>query len=108
MPAGGFLLRTDMDAQPIREETGLDYASEVTAANRERKRVAVVHACRHDMRVAWLMGASALFQPGKETAEGRINELPVDHSPLFAPVIHPTLQTGIEAMAVGALAWLAK
>ena len=39
---------------------------------------------------------------------GRINELPVNHSPLFAPVIHPTLQTGIEAMVAGALAWLAK
>lgn len=42
------------------------------------------------------------------TPAGRINDLPVNHSPLFAPVIHPTLQTGIEAMVAGALAWLAK
>jgi len=38
----------------------------------------------------------------------RSHDLPVNHSPLFAPVIHPTLQTGIEAMVAGALAWLAK
>ena len=44
----------------------------------------------------------------KAKAAGRINDLPVNHSPLFAPVIHPTLQTGIEAMVAGALAWLAK
>ena len=43
----------------------------------------------------------------KAKAEGRLNALPVNHSPLFAPVIHPTLQTGVEAMVVGALAWLA-
>jgi hippurate hydrolase len=44
----------------------------------------------------------------KAKAAGRVNDLPVNHSPLFAPVIHPTLQTGVEAMVVGALAWLAK
>jgi metal-dependent amidase/aminoacylase/carboxypeptidase family protein len=44
----------------------------------------------------------------KAKAAGRINELPVNHSPFFAPVINPTLQTGIEAMVAGALAWLAK
>ena len=35
-----------------------------------------------------------------------LNELPVNHSPKFAPVIHPTLRTGVEALVVGALAWL--
>lgn len=44
----------------------------------------------------------------KAKAAGRINDLPVNHSPLFAPVIHPTLLTGIEAMVAGALAWLSK
>jgi hippurate hydrolase len=36
----------------------------------------------------------------------RINELPVNHSPKFAPVLHPTLQTGVEALVVVARAWL--
>ncbi len=39
--------------------------------------------------------------------QGKLNELPVNHSPKFAPVLHPTLETGVEAMVVGALAWLA-
>src|SRR6201986_3756528 len=39
-------------------------------------------------------------------AAGKLNELPVNHSPKFAPVLHPTMQTGVEALVVGALAWL--
>ena len=79
------MLRADMDALPIREETGLDYASEVTAEDAEGKCVPVAHSCGHDMHVAWLMGAASLFsqardawrgtlmavfQPGEETAQG--------------------------------------
>jgi len=40
-------------------------------------------------------------------AAGKVNDLPVNHSPKFAPVLHPTLETGVEALVVGALAWLA-
>ena len=42
----------------------------------------------------------------KAKAAGKLNELPVNHSPQFAPVLHPTLETGVEALVVGALAWL--
>ncbi|WP_324749787.1 M20 family metallopeptidase [Sphingomonas sp. LY54] len=79
------LLRADMDALPIQEATGLDYASKVTAEDADKACVPVSHVCGHDMHVAWLMGATALlsrrreawsgtlmavFQPGEETAEG--------------------------------------
>lgn len=79
------MLRADMDALPIQEATGLAYASTATAADPSGKTVPVAHACGHDMHVAWLMGASALFartrdawkgtlivlfQPGEETAQG--------------------------------------
>ncbi len=79
------LLRADMDALPILEVTGLDYASKVTAEDGAQAGVPVSHACGHDMHVAWLMGATtllsrrreawsgtlmAVFQPGEETAEG--------------------------------------
>jgi hypothetical protein len=40
------------------------------------------------------------------SAHMRLNELPVNHSPHFAPVLHPTMETGVEALVVGALAWL--
>ncbi|WP_159982079.1 MULTISPECIES: M20 family metallopeptidase [unclassified Novosphingobium] len=79
------MLRADMDALPVQEATGLDYASTVSATDPTGKTVPVAHACGHDMHVAWLMGASALFartrdawrgtlivlfQPGEETAQG--------------------------------------
>jgi hippurate hydrolase len=58
--------------------------------------------------VYWFVGGTDPDIYAKAKAAGRINDLPVNHSPLFAPVIDPTLRTGIEAMVAGALAWLAK
>jgi amidohydrolase len=58
--------------------------------------------------VYWFVGGTDPDVYARAKAAGRINDLPVNHSPQFAPVIHPTLQTGIEAMVVGAQAWLAK
>jgi hypothetical protein len=37
---------------------------------------------------------------------GRIAELPINHNPRFAPILHPTLETGIETLVVAACAWL--
>ena len=74
------MLRADMDALPVQEQTGLDYASETDG---------VMHACGHDMHVAWLAGAAtelsaarddwhgtllAVFQPAEETAAGAHRE----------------------------------
>src|SRR3954463_13482731 len=79
------MLRADMDALPVREATGLPYASQVKMQDREGNTVPVGHMCGHDMHVAWLAGAAALFaqareawrgtliaffHPGEETAEG--------------------------------------
>ena len=79
------MLRADMDALPIREASGVPYASTISAKDAAGETVPVAHACGHDMHVAWLMGASALFartrdawrgtlmvifQPGEETAQG--------------------------------------
>jgi hippurate hydrolase len=41
----------------------------------------------------------------KPRKAGRLNELPVNHSPRFAPVIHPTLRTGVETLVVAAQVW---
>jgi hippurate hydrolase len=44
----------------------------------------------------------------KAEAAGRVDQdIPVNHSPLFAPVIQPTLDTGTKALVAAALAWLA-
>src|SRR5512137_1043521 len=44
-----LLLRGDMDALPVREETGLGYASTVSALTPEGETVPVMHACGHDI-----------------------------------------------------------
>lgn len=56
--------------------------------------------------VFWFVGGTDPDLYAKTKAAGRLNELPVNHSPLFAPVIHPTLRTGVEALVVAAQAWL--
>ena len=60
----------------------------------------------HVPSVFWFVGGTDPATYAKAKEAGLVNELPVNHSPLFAPVVHPTLRTGIEALVVGALAWL--
>jgi amidohydrolase len=52
------LIRADMDALPVREDTGLDYASTATATDADGKVVPVMHACGHDLHVTCLLGAA--------------------------------------------------
>ena len=56
--------------------------------------------------VFWFVGGNDPKTYAEAKAAGKLNELPVNHSPQFAPVLHPTLETGVEALVVGALAWL--
>jgi hippurate hydrolase len=60
----------------------------------------------HVPSVFWFVGGTDPKIYAKAREENRINELPVNHSPKFAPVLHPTLRTGIEALVVAARAWL--
>ncbi|WP_444679214.1 M20/M25/M40 family metallo-hydrolase [Halomonas sp. E19] len=55
------LLRGDMDALPIEEQTGLDYASRVTAMGVDGKPVPVMHACGHDLHSSCAVGAGAVL-----------------------------------------------
>ena len=48
-----------------------------------------------------------MVKNAKAKADGRLGELPTNHNPRFAPVIHPTLQTGVETLVMAAQAWLA-
>jgi amidohydrolase len=79
------LLRADMDALPVLEETDLPYASTATATDVDGTPVPVMHACGHDVHVTCLLGAAqlmarstdawhgtlvALFQPAEETGDG--------------------------------------
>lgn len=79
------LARADMDALPVREATGLAYASTDTAADAAGHEIPVMHACGHDMHVTCLLAAAqllaehqqdwsgtfiALFQPAEELGTG--------------------------------------
>jgi amidohydrolase len=60
----------------------------------------------HVPSVFWFVGGTDPDVYATAKKAGRLNELPVNHSPQFAPVIHPTLQTGVETLVVAAQAWL--
>ncbi len=66
------MLRADMDALPVEELTGLPYASKATSTDRDGKAVPVMHACGHDMHVAWLAGAATLFGRAREAWRGTL------------------------------------
>src|SRR5687768_2457410 len=55
------MLRADMDGLPMREDTGLPYASTVTAETEHGAPVGVAHSCGHDMHVAWMLGAARML-----------------------------------------------
>lgn len=78
-------MRADIDALPVREESGKDYASTATTTDGDGNSVPVAHACGHDVHIVSLLGACqamaahtdawsgtfvAVFQPAEETAEG--------------------------------------
>ncbi len=81
------MLRADFDGLPVKEETGLSYASTDTATDADGNTVSVMHACGHDVHVAslvamgemmaanresWSGTLELLFQPGEEIGAGAI------------------------------------
>lgn len=84
-PGPVVMLRAELDALPVREATGLPYASEATAPGPDGGTVPVMHACGHDAHLAALAGAAdrlaaaadgwsgtlvAVGQPAEETLSG--------------------------------------
>lgn len=84
-----IMLRADMDALPVREATGLPYASSATATDNGGKTVPVMHACGHDMHVTWLIGAATLFAQHREAWRGTL-----------IPLFQPAEETGEGARAM--------
>lgn len=57
-PGPRLLLRTELDALPVEEKTGLDYASTVKTVNAQGQPVGVMHACGHDLHMTVLLGVA--------------------------------------------------
>jgi len=79
------MLRGDMDALPIEEQTGVDYASNVFGTTTDAGKVPVMHACGHDIHIACLIATAEILankseqwrgtaficaQPAEETGQG--------------------------------------
>jgi amidohydrolase len=117
------LVRADMDALPVEEQTGLPYASHVKTKSDMGVEVGVMHACGHDIHVTSLMGTAKMLsglrdqwhgtlvmigQPSEETidgaramlADGLYSRIP---RPDFALALHDSadLQTGKVGLTPG-------
>ena len=66
------LVRTDMDALPITEETDLPYASRVKTQNDQGRTVGVMHACGHDIHMTVFTGVARLMSDMKGSWKGRL------------------------------------
>ncbi|WP_374202610.1 amidohydrolase [Amycolatopsis sp. GM8] len=66
------LLRADIDALPLQEKTGLEYASRARGTDVDGKDVPVMHACGHDMHATWLSGAADLLARARESWQGTL------------------------------------
>jgi amidohydrolase len=107
-PGKVLMLRADMDALPVAEQTGVPYASKVRTADDRGATVGVMHACGHDVHMTNLIGVARylaahrdqwsgtvilLFQPAEETgggaesmlADGLLKRFP---RPDFAVALH--------------------
>src|ERR1035441_8675221 len=67
-----LLLRADMDALPVKELTGLPYASTVMGKDPQGKDVPVMHACGHDIHMTWLVGAARVLGQIKDQWQGTL------------------------------------
>jgi amidohydrolase len=109
-PGPRLLVRADMDALPIAEQTNVPYASHVNSKNAAGQEVGVMHACGHDVHVTTLIGTARALsalrsqwhgtlmligQPSEETIDGAKAML-ADHiyerfgKPDFAVALHDT------------------
>lgn len=71
-PGPAVLLRADMDGLPVREQTGLDYASAALGVDSGGSEVPVMHACGHDVHVTCLLGAAAALAAGRASWQGTL------------------------------------
>jgi amidohydrolase len=115
-PGPTVLVRTELDALPVEEKTGLAYSSQVKTKNDAGVEVSVMHACGHDMHMTSFLGTAKMLselksrwsgtlimlgQPAEETGDGanamlRDNLYTNFPKPDFAIALHdkPELETG--------------
>ncbi|MGI8942952.1 MAG: amidohydrolase [Qipengyuania sp.] len=83
------LLRADMDGLPVVEQTGLPFASEVTATPASGVRTGVMHACGHDTHMAGFIGAAQLLAERRDEWQGTL-----------VMILQPAEELGLGALAM--------
>lgn len=71
-PGPTVMLRAELDALPIAEQTGLPYASTVTGIDPDGRAVPVMHACGHDLHLAAVAGAARLLAKAQDRWRGTV------------------------------------
>ena len=67
-----LMLRTDLDALPIIEETGLEYASKVRILDSTGKKIGLMHACGHDIHMTCFIGTARLLVKSRDQWKGTL------------------------------------
>jgi metal-dependent amidase/aminoacylase/carboxypeptidase family protein len=96
------MLRADMDGRPMREDAGLPYARPASA----REDFSVFGRAWNVPYVFWFVGGTDQVEYTQARQHETLSQIPSNHSPRFASVIHPTLETGVQARLAAAGAWL--
>lgn len=71
-PGPMVLLRADIDALPVEEDTGLTYASTARGVDPDGREVPVAHACGHDMHATWLVGVATILARHTDAWSGTV------------------------------------
>lgn len=71
-PGPTVMLRTDLDALPVEEQTGLPYASRATGVSPDGTTVPTMHACAHDLHMTALLGTATLLSQGRDHWQGTL------------------------------------
>ena len=71
-PGPTVMLRTELDALPVEEKTGLAYASKVRTKDDSGRDVPVMHACGHDLHMSSLVGTAAIMARNKDSWHGTL------------------------------------
>jgi hippurate hydrolase len=71
-PGPTVLVRTDLDGLPVKEETGVPYASQVVTKNDKGETVSVMHACGHDIHMSVFVGTARVLNQLKDQWHGTV------------------------------------
>ncbi len=71
-PGPTVMIRTELDALPVLEQTGLPYASHVTTRDTAGREIPVMHACGHDIHMATWVGTARLLAASKDRWRGTL------------------------------------